>query len=59
VRRFPYGIFFEVQEQDCGDRVLPRQAQPKALANAVIRSMLGLFMYSSNSALPHSSQNRA
>ncbi len=29
--------------------MLPRQAQPKALANAVIRLMLGLFIYGSNS----------
>ncbi len=38
VRRFPYGIFFEVRAQDCGHRVLPRQAQPQALAQAVIGS---------------------
>jgi hypothetical protein len=52
VRRFPYGIFFEVQEHRI-HRVLPRQTQPKALANAVISLCL-----ETTSARPGPSKSR-
>lgn len=35
VRRFPYGIFFEVQEQNCRDRLLPREARSEPVAIAI------------------------
>src|SRR5271166_6667302 len=36
VRRFPYGIFFEVSgEQNCRDRLLPREARSGAVAIAI------------------------
>lgn len=39
VRRFPYGLFFEVQEaENCAHRVLPQPAQPWTLAIAVVGS---------------------